>query len=673
MSNSVRTESNVDNYYDYVLRDRSLFQRSENSTGKSLDPVSAAFFRITLTILLRVGFLLVQIGSFPVGNVNLILLQNVVDFCAVTVAHILLGFVVAFSGDIAGVIGEGIWIGDGKANLNEAMMGWGAAITSSAICTCCIAGRMHAIGYLITAILISGIIQPFLIHWAWTPQGWMADNYLTGRPVSFKDYAGGGIIHVVGGLSGFLGCMTLGRRLLRLRDIDDASLPADSPGNVFAGYFLIFLGLQGIGLPITSDNGVQSYVIVKNLLAASSSSLFIVVLHFALSREAFNYWTVIRCVQGAISGVVTVAPAVDLYSPLVVIGISCASGLIFYLVSRRVYRSALEDYCNIAATHLACALFGIFLAPMCGRPTESGVPNHEMVLDVAWQVICISALILLVTLVFGPFFLVLDLCGFLRNRSEFVNHLRATVALERGPPRSYMQRLFFPDVQSLYLQPGSVTKSGGQGPQIMSPRMWRYPQELAMLEQNRSKQSGGNNLPEIIAEDTGAPVLLANNRSEDSSTDPAILAKPKKPRQIHTLRTSSPAEVIEDAGGTGESSEIRKDGFRQTARLRQYLMQDIYSDVKLEPQTPSRGVIGDLTTRLHRTKKCSSLHSEEIEYCSEKQQVSHEIKHHSDFNVKVILEPRKKSYASSDSEEDCQRVEDNRVVGEHSEILGKTL
>lgn len=483
------------NYYDYnALLERTYF-RTNNSTGISVEVSSTAIFRIILTILLRVGFLLVQIGSVPVGNVNLILLQNIVDFCAVTMVSILAGFVVAFNGDIHGFLGEGVWIGDIKANINEALVLWGAAVTASAICTCGIVGRMHTVGYLVTAILMSAIVQPFLIHWAWTPRGWMAENSLTERPVSFSDYAGGGVVHVVGGLSGFLGCLTLGRRILRLRDIDDASLPADSPGGTFAGYFLIFLGLQSLSLPIPFRPQFQSItkVLVNNLLAASSSCLFVVALHFALSREAFNYWTVMRCVQGAISGIVTVAAGVNLYSPLVVIGISCLSGLIFYLVSRRVYRSALEDYCNIVATHLACALFGSFLAPLCSN--ARGV-DHAMVLDVAWQVICIITLISTVILVMGPFFVILECCGFLRNRSEFVNHLRATTAMERGPPRSCMQRLFFPDVESLYLQPGSVVKST-QGPQIMSPRLWQYQQEISRLEQPRSKQLGGNNLPDV--------------------------------------------------------------------------------------------------------------------------------------------------------------------------------
>ncbi|XP_046753123.1 ammonium transporter 1 member 2-like [Diprion similis] len=666
MSKLVKGDSFAENYYDYGLLDRSNYVRAMNSTGYNYEAGSSAVFRSILTILLRVGFLLVQIGSVPVSNVNLILLHHIVDFCAVTLVYILVGFVIAFNGDVSGAVGEGVWIGDVRANMNDAILGWEAAVTASAICTCGIVGRMHAVGYLLTAILISGMVQPFLIHWAWTPRGWMADNSLTGKSVSFKDYGGGGTVHVVGGLSGFLGCATLGRRILRLRDIDDASLPTDSPGSAFAGYLLIFLGLQGFGLPI-SDHGNSkapppgtSYILINNLLAASTSSLFVVALHFALSREAFNYWTVTRCIQGGISGIVAIAAGVDLYSPLVVVGISCASGLVFYLVSRRVYRSALEDYCNIVATHLACALFGSFLAPLCGRPRGSDAVNHTMVLDVAWQVICILALISTVAVTMWPLFVALEVCGFLRNRSEFINHLRAITALERGPPRSYMQRLFFPGIESVYLQPGSAIKSE-PGPQAMSPRMWRYQQEIARLEQTRTKQTANADLVGGTEASVAVPAT--------SPTDKKV----KKVRQIYTLPGNSVSGHVE-VGGTGESLE------NESRPIKQGLLEvdDIMSKVLVEggknvPKDadnlqivfPGNSASGQkyrlskqLGTSLHRTQKFTSLHSAEP-HCSEEKQTSDDptVWPPSDFTVKVLMEPRREINCSSDSDDEVAVTE----------------
>lgn len=235
----------AENYYDYAVQLRSF-----NSTGGI--PIATPHLhgnpltRLILTILLRAGFVLVQIGSVPVDNVNLILLQNATDFSCVTVMYLLVGFLLAYNGDVAGLIGEGRWIGDPTIDGNQAITGWQAVVVASAICTTAVAGRMHTAGYLLVAALLSGLVQPLLIHWAWTAEGWMAKSELAGRVVTFKDYAGSAVVHVVGGLSGLIGCIILGRRMLRLKDLDDASITPGSAGTVFGGLLLILAGLQVI-------------------------------------------------------------------------------------------------------------------------------------------------------------------------------------------------------------------------------------------------------------------------------------------------------------------------------------------------------------------------------------------------------------------------------------------
>ena len=184
-----------------------------------------------------------------------------------------------------------------------------------------------------------------------------------------------------------------------------------------------------------STNPHMTNVIVNNLLGTSSCSLVVVSLHFILSREPFNHWTVMRCVQASIAGMIIISSDVDVYSPIMCVGLGCSGGIIFYLVSRKVFQSALEDYCNIVATHLTCALVGSFVAPFC-RNLNTGFDNvNSLLLNVAWQVICLVTIVTLVAFTMTVAFLFLECLGLLRNRSEFVNHLRAVVALERGPPR----------------------------------------------------------------------------------------------------------------------------------------------------------------------------------------------------------------------------------------------
>ena len=200
--------------------------------------------RIVLVILLRVGFVLIHIGSVPVNNVNLILLQNIIDFCWVTIVYALVGVVIAYTGDIRGLLGGGYWIGEEIVDKDEIIIGWSAVVIAAAILTCGIVGRTHTVGYLVVGFLLAGLVQPFLIHWIWTPQGWMRTNVLQERKVHFHDCSGSVIVHLTGGLSGLIGCMVLGRRILRLDAIDAASIAIGSAGTVFAGQLFVFIGLQ---------------------------------------------------------------------------------------------------------------------------------------------------------------------------------------------------------------------------------------------------------------------------------------------------------------------------------------------------------------------------------------------------------------------------------------------
>lgn len=225
-----------------------------------------------------------------------------------------------------------------------------------------------------------------------------------------------------------------------------------------------------------------SHAYVNNLLAASSCSLLTIALHFMLSRETFNHWTVMRCIQGTIAGVVTVSAAANDYSPQVAISLGCLGGVVFYLISRRIFHSALEDYCNVIAIHLGCAIFGSILAPICTRRINENATT--ILLNLSWQLICLAALLALVGTAMLLIFSLLECCGMLRNRSECLNHVRANVAVDRGPPRSFLQRLFFPDGGCLYLQPG-LTFSMARRPSVGS-RFRKYQTEIDKLEEGRS-------------------------------------------------------------------------------------------------------------------------------------------------------------------------------------------
>jgi Amt family ammonium transporter len=53
--------------------------------------------------------------------------------------------------------------------------------------------------------LVSSLIFPMALAWTWE-DGWLAN-------LGFKDFAGAGIVHLTGGITGFIGALVVGPRV----------------------------------------------------------------------------------------------------------------------------------------------------------------------------------------------------------------------------------------------------------------------------------------------------------------------------------------------------------------------------------------------------------------------------------------------------------------------------
>ena len=67
-----------------------------------------------------------------------------------------------------------------------------------------LAERTYLAGYLFMSLLVAGFIYPIILAWTWG-QGWLAQK-------GFQDFAGTGVIHLIGGTVGVWGAIVLGKR-----------------------------------------------------------------------------------------------------------------------------------------------------------------------------------------------------------------------------------------------------------------------------------------------------------------------------------------------------------------------------------------------------------------------------------------------------------------------------
>ena len=61
---------------------------------------------------------------------------------------------------------------------------------------------------------ITGFVYPVVTHWAWSEHGWLT-NALSDDGIKYQDFAGSGVVHMVGGLLALVGAAIVGPRLGR--------------------------------------------------------------------------------------------------------------------------------------------------------------------------------------------------------------------------------------------------------------------------------------------------------------------------------------------------------------------------------------------------------------------------------------------------------------------------
>ncbi|XP_043503379.1 ammonium transporter 1 member 3-like [Polistes fuscatus] len=387
--------------------------------------------RIILTILSRIGYVLLQISSVSKqDNLNLILFKNIKDICCTTIAYFTIGFLVIFDADVYSFIyGDYYSFENFLIKKEEFLIGWQVVIMTSAIYMISMTENICFIAHFLVNLLLAGLVQPFLIRWSLMPEGWIVKGKLYDVRVYFRDHAGSGIVHVVGGLSGLIIYLILSRKnyIFKAKNIDRINLPSFLLSTTCLGLFLIFVGLLNLSLS-TSENDTSNNIntVINNLIAACCCSLCFMILHLTFKRS-IDHWTTLRCVQGLIVGLIMISSASNKYSHLMSIGLGYLGGVIFYLISRLIFYRDL-DHCNIIAIHLICGFFANVLAPFC--VSEQNASTQFRLLNLSWQLISLIVLMGLVTVTLTPLLLILQVFGFLKHRSQIFKVNESTISLE---------------------------------------------------------------------------------------------------------------------------------------------------------------------------------------------------------------------------------------------------
>ena len=65
-----------------------------------------------------------------------------------------------------------------------------------------------------------GFVYPVVTHWAWSDHGWLK-TALDDEKITYQDFAGSGVVHMVGGMLALMGAIAVGPRIGRFDNGDE--------------------------------------------------------------------------------------------------------------------------------------------------------------------------------------------------------------------------------------------------------------------------------------------------------------------------------------------------------------------------------------------------------------------------------------------------------------------
>lgn len=215
-----------------------------------------------LVFFMQCGFAMVEAGFTRSKNVGNITMKNLMDFCIGTVAFYLLGYNL-LCGD-GGFIGWGLnpFAHFGETDWSGFVFNLVFCATAATIVSGAMAERTKFITYCIYSFIISLCVYPIEAHWVWGGTPWLTD-------LGFTDFAGSACIHMVGGITAFIGAAMLGPRIGKY---DKNGKPRPILGHNLLigalGVFILWFGWYGFNGAAATDTMQLSQIFATTIAPA---------------------------------------------------------------------------------------------------------------------------------------------------------------------------------------------------------------------------------------------------------------------------------------------------------------------------------------------------------------------------------------------------------------------
>ena len=302
-----------------------------------------------LVMFMQPGFMLVETGFTRSKNSVNIVMKNFMDFSVGAITYWAFGFALAYGGTtIGGFLAYGNFFleGDSLTYFFQVVF----AATAATIVSGAVAERTKFSAYLMFQPFICGLIYPIVTHWVWSGQGWLGD-------LGFIDFAGSGVVHMVGGFAALAAVTVVGPRIGKY---DDQGSPLPLPGSSMVagalGVFILWFGWYGfnVGSALAAVDVDLASIAVTTTLSAAAASISAMYTSMISGKPDVS-----MTLNGALAGLVGITAGCANVNNLGAVLIGLVSGVLVVYSINFIEKKGFDDAVGAISVHGVCGAWGV--------------------------------------------------------------------------------------------------------------------------------------------------------------------------------------------------------------------------------------------------------------------------------------------------------------------------
>ena len=321
-----------------------------------------------LIFFMHAGFAMLEAGQVRSKNVANQLTKNMLTWAVGVSVFFLIG-----TGFESLMTGAGFAPAAGAGGYVGWFYGAVFAMTAATIVSGAVAGRAKLRAYVTYTFLLAAVIYPMVTAMTWagagTEMGGLVER-LVGTP--FADFAGGTIVHAMGGIAGLTAAAILGPRMDRYDETGSLNvIPGHSMTFAVLGTLMLCFGWYGFNVgtagafDLGSGPNTLSLVVMTTTIAMAFGAIGAAGVAYLKAGKVDTLYTA----NGMLAGLagITAIPNTTAWWGAIVVGLLAGAQLpiVFEFVSETL---KIDDVCAVFPVHGSAGVLGTLLMPFVAVP-----------------------------------------------------------------------------------------------------------------------------------------------------------------------------------------------------------------------------------------------------------------------------------------------------------------